>query len=100
MERDTIAVVEIDEAGQLHVVPSNHSFPYIYREGMEVGWDPERRSLHSPRPREWSYARWYEQILAAAREQGWDLSATASTRWVNVEPGVKAMFLQFHGQGA
>jgi len=100
MERDTIAVVEIDQAGQLHVVPSSHSFPYIYREAMEIDWDPERRSLRSPKPREWSYARWYEQILAVAREQGWHLSATASTRWVNVDPGVKTMLLQVHDQGA
>jgi hypothetical protein len=62
--------------------------------------DSERRSLHSPKPRDWSYARWYQQILAAAREQGCELRPTASTKWVNIDPGVKAELLQDLGQGA
>jgi len=94
MQRDAIADIEIDATGQLHVVPASSTFPYIYREAMEVHWNPERSSLYSPVPREWSYARWFEQIIAAAREQGCLLHLTASTSWRNIPESVKAEFLQ------
>ena len=94
MDRDAIDVIEIDDAGQLHVVPTSRSFPFIYREAMEVQWDTSRSSLHSPAPRDWSYARWFQQILAAAREQDCELHPVANTWWVNVGPGVKAELLQ------
>jgi len=68
MGRDEIAEIEIDAAGQLHVVPASQAFPYIHREAMEVHWDPERNSLHSPPPRKWSYTRWFQQILAASKK--------------------------------
>jgi hypothetical protein len=100
MDRDSIEAVEIDEAGRLHVIPLSQNFPLIYREAMEVSWDPNRRSLHSPKPREWSYARWYEQIVAAAREQGWELRPTSATNWINVDAGTKAELLRVQGQGA
>ncbi|MBA3493906.1 MAG: hypothetical protein H0T87_07295 [Gammaproteobacteria bacterium] len=100
MERDTIAELEIDATGKLHVVPSTRAFPCIYREAMEVHWDAARHSLHSPTPREWSYSRWFQQILSAAREQGCELKLAASTQWLNIDPGVKAEFLQVAGNGA
>ena len=99
MERDTIAQVEIDGDGQLHVVPSARSFPYIYREAMEVHWDSSRNSLHSPKPKEWSYARWLQQILAAAAAQGCELQLAPGTKWLNVDPGIKAQLLQVAGNG-
>ncbi|MBK7012664.1 MAG: hypothetical protein IPH43_08335 [Xanthomonadales bacterium] len=83
MERDTITQLEIDLEGRLHVVPSAHSFPYVYREAMEIHWDPGRSSLYSPKPREWSYSRWFQQILAAAVAQGCELQFADSTRWLN-----------------
>jgi len=94
MKQDTIAFVEVDSAGKLHVTPSTESFPYIYREAMEVNWDAKRRSLHSPKPREWTYIRWFEQILAAAAAQGCDLRLAGSTRWLNVDPAIKTELLQ------
>ena len=94
MELDIIAELEIGEDGRLHVVPSTHAFPYIYREAMQVHWDSARRSLYSPCPREWSYARWFKQILAAAREQGCKLQVTGTTKWINVDSSVKAAILE------
>ena len=94
MDKDAISKVEIDDAGKLHVFPAGRSFPLIYREAMEVNWDAERRSLHSPRPREWSYSRWFQQILASAREQGVSLYLSADTKWLNIEPSVKTELLQ------
>jgi hypothetical protein len=94
MDKDAISLVEIDAVGQLHIVPASRSFPLIYREGMEVNWHGERRSLHSPRPREWSYSRWFRQILSSAREQGVSLYLSEDTKWRNIEPSVKAELLQ------
>ena len=100
MKRDTIAQVEIDGEGRLHVTPTVHSFPYIYREAMEVHWDAESGSLHSPKPREWSYSRWFQQLLTAAAVQGCELHLAADTRWLNIDPGLKAELLQVAGNGA
>lgn len=94
MKQDTIDVIEIDGVGKLHVVPSTESFPYIYREAMEVNWDAERHSLHSPKPRDWPYLKWFEQILAAAQAQGCELSLADKTKWLNVDPATKLELLQ------
>ncbi|MFC4528917.1 hypothetical protein ISN76_20285 [Dyella halodurans] len=88
--QDGIAKIEIDADGRLHVVPASCNFPLIYREAMDVHWDGERRSLHSPQPREWPYFRWLQQIIAAAREQGVSLHLSESTEWLNIEPRVVA----------
>jgi len=100
MRYDTIAEIEIDGEGRLHVVPESHSFPHIYREGVEVHWDESRRSLYSPKPREWSYARWFSHILGTAEYQGCTLQVAPSTKWLNIDPGTKAELLQVTGSGA
>ena len=94
MVRDKISEIMIDAAGQLHVFPVSRTFPYIYRKAIEVHWNPKLQSLYSPPPREWSYARWFKQILAAAREQGCELSVGVSTVWHNIPESMKAEFLQ------
>src|SRR5687768_9077286 len=100
MDRDTVARVEIDGDGRLHVVPSERSFPLIYREAMEVHWDPGRGSLYSPKPRDWGYPRWLQQILSAALAQDCQLQFSAGTAWLNIDPGTKAELLQVVGNGA
>jgi hypothetical protein len=72
MGTDSIGEIAIDEVGRLCVRPSTASFPFIWREAMEVHWDPWGQLLYSPKPREWSHARWFRQITAAAGEQGYD----------------------------
>ena len=94
MRRDTIAQIEIDASGRLHVVPTSETFPYIWREAMEVYWDADRRSLYGPPPREWSRAQWLRQILDAAQAQGCELLVTDETEWIGVEPAVKAELVQ------
>ena len=84
MKREFVAAIEIDTTGRIHVTPEETKFPYIYREAMEVSWDGSAKTLHSPVPREWSYARWLLQILAAAEEQGVHLIVGPQTRWTNV----------------
>lgn len=100
MESYRIVEIQIDTAGQLHVFPSSRTFPYVYREAMEIHWDTELGSLHSPVPRGWSYGRWFQQILAAARAQGCELSLTGDTRWLNIDPQTKAELLHVAGSEA
>lgn len=94
MERDRIVEIAIDAAGQLHVVPASRAFPTIDREGIDVHWNAQRRSLYSPTPRQWSYPRWFTQIRRAAVAQGCHLQFDARTRWVNIEPDLQAELLQ------
>lgn len=89
MEVDLIEALGLDESGSLWVKPTTSTFPYIYREAMEVGWDPERLCLFSPKPREWSYPRWFQQIRAAARQQGAYLRLGPTTRWSNIDASLR-----------
>jgi len=100
MDEDSIAAVEIDVECRLHVVPAARSFPHVYREAMEVSWDPSRRSLHSAVPREWSYSRWFQQILAAAAAQGVRLSLAPGTRWVGIPAELRVELSKVRGQDA
>lgn len=94
MQPDAITEIEIDATGQLHVIASCCTFPYIYLEAMEVRWNSERRSFYSPVPRECSYQRWFEQIVAVAKDQGCLLLPTHGTSRHNIPESVKAGFLR------
>jgi hypothetical protein len=85
MKVDMIEAIGIDDSGSLWVKPATCTFRSIYREAMEVHWDPERLCLFAPKPREWSYCDWFRQIKAAASEQGVDLWLTPATRWSNID---------------
>ena len=90
MTTDSIAEVGIDEQERLYVRPATAAFPYIYREAVEVHWEPGRHHLYSPKPREWSYLRWFQQIISAAELQAYDLRLTNSTAWSNVSSDLRA----------
>jgi Integron Cassette Protein Hfx_Cass5 len=86
-----IAAVFVDEHRRLCVRPEPpHNFSHVYRTAMEVHWDEERGCLYSPVPREWSYVRWYEQIVAAVLDEyGVHLAATKDTTFQNAPPEVQ-----------
>ena len=92
MQDVVISEIGIDEDGRLWVAPQgNTSFEMIFRSGKEVHWDSDRKRLFSPRPREWTYPRWFEQILAAvAEEYGASLKLTRATVWRNVPEDLQA----------
>lgn len=92
MKTDAIEAIGIDHRGSLWLRPSTSTFPYIYREAMEVQWDAARSSLYSPTPRDWSYVEWFARIRAAAREHGVDLVLVAATRWHGVDPDLQKAF--------
>jgi hypothetical protein len=90
MLEDEIVEVGIGQDGGLYVRPTNQSFPYVYRAAMEVGWDPVRGALFSPKPRESSYLDWFRQILAAvADEYRVCLKLCAATAWSNVPEALR-----------
>jgi hypothetical protein len=88
---DEILEVRIDADGKLLVRPQVHTFPHIYRAAMQVGWDPDNRTLFSPKPREWSYLQWFRQIVAAASDEyGVRLVIAPQTAWFNVPDTLRA----------
>ena len=94
MYQDSVAALEIDSEGKLHVLPTKQEFPFVYREALEVSWNEYKRSLYSPTPREWTYSRWLEQIFAAATAQGVRLAIDQDTQWVNIPATIKADLLR------
>ena len=85
MRTDTIQEVGIDQEGSLWVKPATATFPYIYREAMDVHWDADRRCLYGPKPKEWSYRMWFKQIVCGARYQGIELALGPETSWSGID---------------
>lgn len=95
MEKDEILQIGIDKNERLFIIPKTKSFPYVYREGMEVHWNNKGKLLYSPKPKEWSYAKWYAQILKAAKEQSCVLLITENTQWVNIQKELKNEIINY-----
>lgn len=86
--------VSVDALGRLTVRPRlsvKEDFAFIYRAGMEIGWDPESRTLFAPPRNEWSHADWFDQIRkAASGEYDRSLVLVPETRWSNVPEDSRA----------
>jgi hypothetical protein len=86
MQSDDIEMVGVDANGSLWIKPATSTFPFIYRAAMEVHWDEKRRCLYAPAPRDWSYLRWFGQIVDAVRsEYHTELRIAPTTSWDNVD---------------
>jgi len=99
MDRDAIADIGIDEKGRLYVAPQTKTFPFIYREALEVNWDDKGHYLHAPPPPRAQLATpiwWFKQIISAARVQGCELCIEPHTKWHNITPQLKE---DRHGEG-
>ena len=87
---DAIAEVGIDGEGRLYLRPCSMSFDHIWRAAMEVNWDASKRWLFGPKPREWTYADWFKQIVAAAADEyGARLRVTSETAWSNIPTALR-----------
>jgi len=95
MNTDTITFVKIEETGELHIKPENVSFTFIYREAMEIHWNSATNTLFSPKPREWSYLKWFAQILDSAKEQGCILQLSTDTLWINISDQLKNEIISY-----
>ena len=90
MREEAITRIEIDQDGRLCVTSGPTTFEHIYRAAAEVDWDATSGCLHSPTPRQATYAIWFRQIIAAVvGEYGVRLKPTARTVWINVPDAVR-----------
>lgn len=65
MDKNPILKIAILSDGRLGVFPEKKdgSFQHVYREAAGVYWDAELLCFKSTEIKEWSYGKWYQQIL-------------------------------------
>lgn len=91
MRITNVTEVRVDGHRRICVTPQGRDFAQIYRAAAEVEWDAKQRFLHSPAPREWTHARWYQQIAEAVRDEyGEVLAITPETVWISVDAETRA----------
>lgn len=90
IKKDKIAKVEIDYSGKLHLTPEKSQFPLIYRTATEVHWDNIKKTLYSPKPKEWSYLDWFSHIISVAKTECLtELLLSDETDWINIPEELK-----------
>jgi len=89
MPADAILEIGIDEQERLYVRPATRTYTMIYREAVEVNWDAKRRVLFSPKPREWTYLKWFSHIISTADPCASDLTITSETQWHNISEDLR-----------
>lgn len=90
MEIDNIIEIGIDKEERLYIKPENSKFTLIYRTATEVHWDNKDFFLYSPKPKDWSYLKWYKHIMAVVEtECNCKLIITEQTKWTNVSNKLK-----------
>jgi len=94
MESDLIIEIGIDNEKRLYVKPESKSFPYIYREAMEVHWNDKELYLYGAKPRQWEYKDWYVQILSAAKVQNCVLKLAENCVWSGISNELKEKILE------
>lgn len=89
-----IAAISISPSGGLVVTPVREGrgdFSYIYRAANGIGWDADTRSLITPRPEEYTYGDWFEQVCRAVRQEyGQELVLSLHTEWVNIPDDIRS----------
>ena len=66
MVSDFIDEIGIDADRRIYLRPRQQTFPYIYREAIDIHWEPQTRRLRSSVPREWSYLQWFQHIVCGS----------------------------------
>jgi hypothetical protein len=95
LDLDEILEIAIDESERLLIKPKNTKFTLIYRTATEVHWDEKLLSLYSPKPREWTYFKWYQHILNIAEvECNTKLILTSRTIWTNITNELKKQIIE------
>jgi len=89
MKSDFIKEIKIDKLGRLCIFPTKEQFSLVWRTATEVQWDEREKFLFSPKPREWTYFEWFNQILKTAKDCGCKLLITNETVWINVPDLIK-----------
>jgi len=95
IDKDSIAEIGIDDRERLFIKPEKASFPLIYRTAREVNWDDKNKFLYSPKPNEWTYFDWYNQIIGLVEtECNYKLKLTDSTKWTNISDDLKKQIIE------
>ena len=94
MESDRIIEIGIDSSERLYVKPETKSFPFIYREAMEVHWNEDKLYLYGAKPRQWQYEDWYVRILGATEQQGCELKLDEECIWFGISAEIKNKILE------
>ncbi len=90
LQIDIITKVEIDNSGKLYLTPEKTKFPLIYRTATEVHWDNIKKTLYSPKPREWRYLDWFMHIIVVIKtECQTELLLSDETEWINIPKELK-----------
>jgi hypothetical protein len=77
-----ISDIGIDSSGKLYIKPDTEKFDLIWRSATEVQWDLNNGYLYSPKPREWTYFKWYKHIVSTIEiEYNRKLKITTKTKW-------------------
>ena len=95
-----IASVKILETGEISVQPDevDDFYPYVYRTATGVRWDERSASFVSQVPKEWTVAKWFENIVASVEDElGTHLQLSDKTLWVSVSEKDKEEVLESCG---
>jgi hypothetical protein len=82
LEDEAIVEVGIDAKGRLYVRPSNTSFDYIYRAGIEIYWNVETKRL-GQKVKDEDHAECFNRIKYGVRPV-----ITPATAWTSL-PGCR-----------
>ena len=90
MAQDRIEEIGIDALGVLYVRPGSDDYEFIYRAGLGVYWDRDRKILLAPKLHETTFrdqtlADTFKFVVRAAKEElGIKLIASSAMVWTNV----------------
>lgn len=88
--KEQIKEIGIDNSDRLYIVPAKQNFSMIWRSAAEVHWNPDKKCLYSPKPREWSYYKWYCHIISMVKiDYSCKLYVSENTIWTNIPQSLK-----------
>lgn len=104
MKKEIISAVEVMDSGKLLLVlesGGSNSYQYVYREGLGIYWDNEKKGFHSNEGLggDWSYSDWFMHIIKVVKTGvGVDLCLSEDVIWSNISEKIKNDILRELGQ--
>lgn len=93
MKHVEIVKISILNSGELEVRPIENwknLFQFIYRAATGVHWNEKTQSFFTPKPKQFSYSEWYENIISSvSSEIGVKLETTHRTTYKNIPKTLK-----------
>jgi hypothetical protein len=92
MISDLINEIGIDEERRIYLQPHQTNFPQIYREGIDLHWEPLTRRLRSSVPRDWSYLQWFQHLVTGS---GVDFTLSPSVTFTAVPDDLRELIVSW-----